>query len=54
MLTDKQKAALRPFVRKAEWLEQNGFLRSDYGTAPSIHLSVEEFLALIYEFEKFV
>jgi hypothetical protein len=51
VLSDRQKAALRPFVREAAKLEQDGFLRSDARMKSGAYFDTGVWLALLYAFE---
>ena len=54
VLTDRQKAALRPFLREAELLEENGFLDPAAKMKPGAYFPAEQWQALIYAFETLV
>lgn len=51
ILTERDKAALRPFVRAAEKLEEEGMLRHGEHLKPAVYFEAAEYLALIYAFE---
>lgn len=51
VLTDRQKAALRPLLRAVRKMEMEGILCSDGHVAPAVWLDSQQWLSFLYEFD---
>lgn len=51
VLTDRQKATLRPLLGDLRKMEKEGILCSDGHTAPAVWLDADKWLAFLYEFD---